>query len=147
MKIETDCYSRFCHAESMTEKEAVLNEFSQRFRRLMNEQGWAKDKREDVGKRLGVTGPAVTYWWNGDRLPTMAQAITISMVFNCCVEWVLTGRGPMRPLPSEEDLLDVSLLPDKEKASYKALIDTRTQQIINEKTSGYTAKVATNGGL
>ena len=46
----------------------------------------------------------------------------------------------MRPLPSEEDLLDVSLLPAKEKASYKALIDTRTQQIINEKTSGLMQK-------
>jgi transcriptional regulator with XRE-family HTH domain len=137
MKIETDCYSAFCHAQSMTEKEAVLIEFSQRFRQLMIEQGWSKHTREDVGKRLGVTGPAVTYWWNGDRLPTMQQAITMSMVFNCCVEWVLTGRGSMRPLPSEEDLIDVSLLPEKEKANYKALIDTRTQQIITEKKANY----------
>jgi transcriptional regulator with XRE-family HTH domain len=137
MKIETDCYLIFCHAGSMIEKETALIKFSQRFQRLMNEKGWSKHTREQVGKKLGVTGPAVTYWWNGDRLPTMAQAITISIMFNCCVEWLLTGRGPMRPIPSEDDLLDLSFLPDKEKANYKALIYTRTQQIINEKKEGY----------
>jgi len=137
MKKETDCYSSWCHAVSMTDKETVLIEFSQRFQRLMNEKGWSKRTREQVGKNLGVSGPAVTYWWNGDRLPTMAQALTIAMTFNCCVEWLLTGRGPMRPMPIENDLLDVSLLPDKEKANFKALIDTRTQQIISEQRGNY----------
>lgn len=133
MILKTDCYSIIGHAARMSEKEALLNEFSNRFRRLMNEQGWALDRREDVGKRLGVTGPAVTYWWNGDRLPTMSQAIVIATKMHCCVEWLLTGRGPMRPLPSETNCLDISELPDVEKAIFKAHVDTRTQQIINEK--------------
>lgn len=147
MILKTDCYSRIGHAVSMTDKEALLIEFSHRFRRLMNEKGWAQDRREDVGKRLGVTGPAVTYWWNGDRLPTMNQAIVISSEMGCCVEWLLTGRGPMRPRPSDMDCLDISELPDVEKAIFKAHVDTRTQQIIREKKGSYDALPKTSEGM
>jgi|688.fasta_scaffold24071_8 hypothetical protein len=140
MILETDCYLSLDHATCMTEKEDRLIDFSQRFRRLLNEEGRAHHRREDIGKQLGVKGPAVTYWWNGDRLPTMQQAIAISMEFNCCVEWLLTGRGPMRPQPISNDCLDISLLPDEEKAIFKAHIDTRYQQIIAEKSPGYIVK-------
>lgn len=146
MFLETDCYSNIVHIDGMTEKEALLIDFSHRFRRLMNEKGWASDRREDVGKRLGVSGPAVTYWWNGDRLPTMNQAIIIATEMGCCVEWLLTGRGPMRPLPSEMDCLDISELPDAEKAIFKAHVDTRTQQIINEKKGHYAVLKKTSEG-
>jgi transcriptional regulator with XRE-family HTH domain len=140
MKIETDCYWCYGHAIGMTDKEDRLVEFSQRFRRLLNEQGCANHRREDIGKQLGVKGPAVTYWWNGDRLPTMQQAIAISIEFNCCVEWLLTGRGSMRPQPLENDCLDISLLPDNEKAIFKAHIDARNHQIIAGKGPSYLVK-------
>lgn len=112
----------------------------------MNEKGWASDRRDDVGKRLGVSGPAVTYWWNGDRLPTMNQAIVIATEMSCCVEWLLTGRGPMRPRPSETDCLDISELPDVEKAIFKAHVDTRTQQILKEKKGHYDSLPKTSEG-
>ena len=101
------------------------DEFSQRFRQAIVERGWEKKRREDVGKIMGVTGPAVTYWWNGNRLPTIDQAIVIGMQLNCCVEWLLTGRGPMRPLPAADDCLDMSNLTEEEKKIFKALVKTR----------------------
>lgn len=135
--ITTDCYQIKLYAKAMKEKSVKLEAFSQRFRLLMKEKGWAEDRREDVGKRLGVSGPAVTYWWNGDRLPTMQQAIILSAVFNCCVEWLLTGNGPKKPMPTSQDLLDISLLPKREQDIFRMHIETRTEQIIKEREAHY----------
>ncbi|WP_347989474.1 helix-turn-helix transcriptional regulator [Methylomonas sp. AM2-LC] len=129
MKLITECYSTISHAICMTGKDRLLEEFSARFQRMINEKGWSSERREDIGKRLGVSGPAVTYWFNGNRMPTITQAIMLSKHFNCCTEWLLTGNGPIRPIAETPDLIDISLLPPQEKANYKALINTRVQQI------------------
>lgn len=145
IKLETDCYCKIGHAISMTDKDEQKIEFSKRFQRLINEKGWADQSREELGKRFGnVTAPAVTYWWNANRMPTMSQAIEIAIKLDCCVEWLLTGRGPMRPPPTYQDLIDISFLPDRERANYKALINTRSQQITDEKKGVYNVKLKQN---
>jgi len=52
----------------------------------------------------------------------MNQAIVIAFEMGCCVEWLLTGRGSMRPQPCDSDRLDISKLPDVEKAIFKAIV-------------------------
>lgn len=72
-------------------------EFSNRFRKLVADKGWGELNRIDLGKKIGTSSTCATFYMNGDRLPAIDQARIISKLFNVCVEWLLTGKGPMRP--------------------------------------------------
>ena len=64
----------------------------------MIEKGWKDLNRLDIGKKIGTSGTGATYYMNGDRLPSVAQAKTLCKIFGgICVEWFLTGRGPKYP--------------------------------------------------
>lgn len=71
-------------------------EFAARFREVLHDKAWEKYTRKELGKMIGVSASLVTYWWNGDRLPTVEQAAHLGNIFECQVEWLLTGKGSKR---------------------------------------------------
>jgi len=80
-----------------------------------------------LSRLFGVSTTIVWHYLNGEKLPSMGKAIQIATKLNVCVEWLLTGRGPMNPAPSPEDVLDLSRLPPAAKSQLKALVDTLSQ--------------------
>ncbi len=76
-----------------------------------------------LSRLFGVSTTIVWHYLNGEKLPSMAKAILIATKLGVCVEWLLTGRGPMHPPPSPGDVLDISRLPPTTKNHLKALVD------------------------
>lgn len=54
-----------------------------------------------VAKRLGVRQPSVSEWNVEGGYPTLENAISLAKLLNVNVEWLLTERGPKRPLPQD----------------------------------------------
>jgi transcriptional regulator with XRE-family HTH domain len=54
-----------------------------------------------VAKKLGVTQPAITLWNKPGGFPTLENSISLAEHLGVNVEWLLTERGPKRPLPQD----------------------------------------------
>ena len=76
-----------------------------------------------LARLFGVSTTIIWHYLNGEKLPSMAKAVLIATKLGVCVEWLLTGRGPMHPPPSPGDVLDISRLPPTTKSHLKALVD------------------------
>lgn len=75
-----------------------------------------------IGKSLGRSQGAIGNWKQGVAKPSIDHAITMATNTGVCVEWLLTGRGPMAPgaAPTiqESELLQLfQRLPDTDQAS------------------------------
>ncbi len=93
-------------------------EFGKRFIRACRDAG-LPDTQNELGKALGVSGPMAHNYKKGIKLPSMATALRIAQKTGVCVEWLLTGRGPVHP--GAADMLDLGKLPPKEKRAVKSL--------------------------
>lgn len=65
---------------------------------------WGLEKRlgrpirqNEVAQRLKIQPSAVHYWKTAKRSPEIDRAIELALWANVCVEWLLTGRGPVHP--------------------------------------------------
>ena len=76
-------------------REMKYPEFAERFKSACTEAN-APQAQNDLGKFIGVSGPMAWSYRNGDKLPSMNTAITISEKLKINVEWLLTGNGPKR---------------------------------------------------
>jgi len=101
-------------------------EFAARFRRLVADKGWQELTRIELGKKLGVTGPCVQFYLSGERLPGMTQAKNIAAVFGVCVEWLLSGLGPMSN-SFDDSFVNVSHLDRSQRALLSIFIDAMAQ--------------------
>lgn len=54
-----------------------------------------------VAKRLGVKQPSVSEWNLEGGFPTLENTISLARLLGVNVEWLLTERGPKRPLPQD----------------------------------------------
>ena len=97
-------------------------DFSSRFR-VACQQANAPQTMEALGRWLGVSTSMAWNYHTGEKLPSMEKAIGISVRLGVCVEWLLTGRGPMRPPKPPEDVLDLSDLPQDARRNLRALVD------------------------
>ena len=52
--------------------------------------------QESVGKMFGVGQKGARKWLKGEGLPKMEQCIAIARKLDVALEWLMTGRGPMR---------------------------------------------------
>ena len=136
----TDCSTHLHHYVSMKNIDLLKESFALRFQQLMIDKGWDKITRAEAGKILGgVSAPAVTYWWKGDRLPTTDQAIIMAEKFGCSIEWLLTGNGEKYPY----EFVDISSLSEDQRNVVIALLKTfgvsngiRTSSLINSARKG-----------
>jgi hypothetical protein len=54
-----------------------------------------------VAKHLKISPPSVNEWTRLGGYPTIDNTISLSAHLGVCVEWLLTERGPKRPLPQD----------------------------------------------
>jgi transcriptional regulator with XRE-family HTH domain len=54
-----------------------------------------------VARKLNLTQPAITLWNKPGGYPTLENTISLAQHLNVNVEWLLTERGPKRPLPQD----------------------------------------------
>ena len=66
-----------CHAYQMAKPPDI--DFGNRLQRLINEAGLADLTVDQLGKRFGVSGPMVTYYRQGEKLPAMRTARKIAI--------------------------------------------------------------------
>ena len=98
-------------------------DFAARFRQACRE-AQAPQTLEALGRWLGVSKAMAWNYRTGEKLPSMDKAIEIATKFNVCVEWLLTGRGPQRPPPPPDAVLDISDLPDAQQDGLRALVES-----------------------
>lgn len=60
-----------------------------------------KPTQTAAAKLIGVTQPSVNDWNEIGGYPTMANAVELARKLNVCVDWLLTERGPKRPIPED----------------------------------------------
>ena len=61
--------------------------------------------QESFGKKIGVTGAAVSRWESGDREIPDTAILSIVREFGCSETWLRTGEGEMfRPMSREAEL-------------------------------------------
>lgn len=53
--------------------------------------------QEDLARRMHVSQPTVSHWEAGRKSPRMQIMIRLAQVLGVSMEWLSTGRGPMRP--------------------------------------------------
>jgi len=99
-------------------------EFADRFNYAVERAG-LPTAQVKLGKKLGVSGPMAHAYKTGEKLPAMATAIRIAKLLDVCVEWLLTGRGPMTPGDAaKDDVLDLSGCDTETKVALRALLHT-----------------------
>ena len=118
--------------------------FGSRLQMLINESSFADMTQAEIAKRFKVSPPMVTHYKDGVKLPSMETAIRMAHQLECCVEFLLTGRGPKHPGVPDEDgdgtHLDISLLPPGQQVHLRALVHS-----IQEQGPGYKKKVNHDG--
>ena len=77
--------------------------FSERFRQALSASRYADYSNEKFGGVLGVTKQAISQWKRGDAIPGIATAIELAKALDVSIDWLLTGRGPMRVIESKMD--------------------------------------------
>lgn len=74
--------------------------FWERVQEAMVDAGM-KPTQTAAAKLIGVSQPSVAEWNDLDGYPTIANAVALGRKLRVCVEWLLTERGPKRPLPED----------------------------------------------
>jgi transcriptional regulator with XRE-family HTH domain len=59
------------------------------------------DTQVYIAERLHISQGSVTLWNKSGNFPTLENAISMAKLLNVNVEWLLTERGPKRPLPQD----------------------------------------------
>jgi hypothetical protein len=67
---------------------------------VLTEQRFPTNQRW-VAKKLNLSQPAVALWNKPGGYPTLDNALELAKLLNVCVEWILTERGPKRPVPGD----------------------------------------------
>lgn len=103
-------------------------QFADRLRHLWKTTGHTRAlTQKELAKELGISQPMFSQMLSGDKLPSQAKAIEIAVFFDVCVEYLLSGRGPIHPGVAAEDMLDLSQLDSKSKAVMRAMLDSLTK--------------------
>ena len=98
--------------------------FGNRFSTLIAQSKYKTLNNGEIGKKFDVSGTMVHHYKHGNKLPSMETAILIANKLNCCVEYLLTGRGPIRIQRTDDSLLDVSDLDKSQKVAIQAVVNS-----------------------
>ena len=98
-------------------------DFGQRFRLACES---ARPRLPEAPKELclkfGVNPTTIGNWQHGDKLPSTENAILIAMVTKVSFDWLMTGRGEMKPGAVASGTLDISHLSRESQAAIRALV-------------------------
>tara|TARA_R110002072_G_scaffold302984_2_gene490702 strand:- start:1469 stop:1819 length:351 start_codon:yes stop_codon:yes gene_type:complete len=86
--------------------QSEYSEFAARFRIACKAIDIDHLPQDKVGKRLGVSGPMISNYRNGRKLPAMDTACRICSETGVSLEWLLLGRGAMTQGLSIDPLKD-----------------------------------------
>lgn len=102
-------------------------EFAKRLKEAIQESG-IHDTQANLAKEFGVSGPMVWAYKNGEKLPSMEQAIRMAGILNYSVEYLLTGKGHKRPPTTEDQALleDIKAMPESSKELVRAFVKQPT---------------------
>lgn len=81
-------------------------DYARRFRLLCVESG-APTVQKELAKWLGYSQATISNWLNGEKLPSMDTAIKLAYKFDCCVEYLLTGKGDKNKPLREENVFPI----------------------------------------
>ncbi len=123
------------------------SEYAGRFKRLWNESDAPKTQKE-LAKWLDYSQPMINYWLNGEKLPSMDTAIKIANKFDVCVEWLITGKGEMRPGEGVnlQRVIDITDLSSEDAAFVSNLVAKLSKNNQNKPLTPTTENVE-GGGL
>jgi len=62
-----------------------------------------------------ITQSAFSMYMSGERVPPMNRMVAIAKLFDVCVEWLYTGRGPRKPITRPYDELADRMMKCSEK--------------------------------
>lgn len=91
------------------------------------ESGGLGTKQVEMAKVLGIAQPSVFQWKAGRNYPSHDMLVKIAKLTNVSVEWLYSGRGPMRPQdlisPEKANLIDrvEGLSPEKRRIAIQIL--------------------------
>ena len=99
-------------------------EYASRFKKAWKELKAPIKTQKDLANKLGVAQATVSDWINGEKLPSMDTALEISEKLDCCVVWLLTGKGQksQNGLPYLRDVIDVTHLTPEQLTLIKGMI-------------------------
>lgn len=102
---DSDCYA-IAQSDFFSANNAGMKypEFAERFNRLLSQCRDKPKTQKELGAWFGVSQPTVSEWKNGIKLPAMETAMVIAVRLGCCVEYLLTGRGPIKPGMSADQI-------------------------------------------
>lgn len=89
-------------------------EFSERFREVMRRAKLDKITREAAAAKLGVSAPAVSYYWHGERIPRPGTAKKMARKLKCDADWLCTGKAQDQPVATSIELLEQIMLAAQE---------------------------------
>lgn len=70
-------------------------EFGKRFDIAHNHSIHRDLTQIEIAKHLKVSQRRILAWRNGTKLPSIKKCRKIALLFEVCVEWLYTGRGPV----------------------------------------------------
>lgn len=92
-----------------------------------------------IAKLFETSGASASYYLNGLRLPSMDRARSVAGKLNCCVEYLLTGRGPMRPGPEQtadhDNWVYIGHLSERDKTLVQAIVKPESDDHEAKKSS------------
>lgn len=89
-----------------------------RIREARENLAWSQ---EDLARRMHVSQPTVSHWEAGRKSPRTQIMIRLAQVLGVSMEWLSTGRGPVRPAQAGEPSGAV-YLPEREDDENRLLL-------------------------
>ena len=82
---------------------ATTSAFYARLEQALERKLGDKPKQQQIADRVGLRQTAVSAWKQGPSLPPLHTVAQLAKWSGVCVEWLLTGRGPMFPEAAGDD--------------------------------------------
>jgi hypothetical protein len=78
-------------------EEAKRRAIGARLHSAWQESRYRDDTLTEAGKRFGVSYQSFKNWVDGEKLPGVENLLALSKLYNISLDWLLLGRGAMRP--------------------------------------------------